>query len=50
MLFPVNKKCHWLLAAHLMGDGAWRLHGLALKLGSIMQPVSYTHLTLPTIA
>ena len=46
MLFSVNKKCHWLLAAHLMGDGSWRLHGLALKLGSIMPDVLlYTYVS-----
>ena len=46
MLFSVNKKCHWLLATHLMGDGAWRLHGLALKLGSIMPDVLlYTYIS-----
>lgn len=33
-------------AAHLMGDGSWRLHGLALKLGSIMPDVLlYTYVS-----
>lgn len=42
----MNKKCHWSLASYLMGDGSWRLRGLALKLGSIMPDVLvYTYWT-----
>ena len=35
----MNKKCHWSLASYLMGDGSWRLRGLALKVGSIMPDI-----------
>lgn len=35
----MNKKCHWSLASYLIGDGSWRLHGFALKLGSIMPDI-----------
>lgn len=38
----MNKKCHWSLANHLideMGAGSWRLHGFALKLGSVMPDI-----------
>ena len=35
----MNKKCHWSMASYLMGDGSWRLHGFALKLGSIMPDI-----------
>ena len=42
----MNKKCHWSLASHLMGDGSWRLRGLALKVGSIMPDILlHTYLT-----
>ena len=42
----MNKKCHWTLATHLMGEGPWRLRGLALRLGSIMPDVLvYTYWT-----
>lgn len=42
----MNKKCHWSLASHLMGDGSWRLRGLALKVGSIMPDILlYTYWT-----
>lgn len=35
----MNKKCHWMLSSYLTGDSSWRLHGFALKLGSIMPDV-----------
>ena len=35
----MNKKCHWSLAGYLMGNGSWRLYGLALKFGSIMPDI-----------
>lgn len=35
----MHKQCHWSLASYLMGDGSWRLHGYALKLGSIMPDI-----------
>ena len=42
----MNKKCHWSLASHLMGDGSWRMRGFALKLGSIMPDILlYTYKT-----
>ena len=38
-MIPLNKKCHWSLTGYLIGDGSWRLHGFALKLGSIMPDI-----------
>ena len=35
----MHKQCHWSMASYLMGDGSWRLHGYALKIGSIMPDI-----------